>query len=160
MHKYVQVALALIAVSSITACMNQQDAPPKGAQGAGGAQPAGAPIPKAMLGVRMAYSGPALGSQLDIDPDKTTLITHVAEDTPAQSAGFERWDIIIAMDGATDASPASIRTVLRSSEPGDTVSFTILRADKQKKISAVLEKSYSERMVPLPPQPKSSMPSS
>lgn len=152
MHRSLCLAIGCTAMLALVACNN----PPKNADeskaNVTAVNTANAPIPKAMLGVRMAHSGPALAKQLGVDPDKTTLITYVAEDTPAARAGLEQWDIIIEIDGAPDASPSSIRRVLRSSNPGDTVTCTVLRADERKNITAVLEESDTERMVPLPPQ--------
>lgn len=158
MYSYLRFALGATAMLALVACNNQQKRTDQTTPTAPASHNASAPIPKAMLGVRMAHAGPALAKQLGVDADKTTLITYVAENTPAQRAGFEQWDLIVEMEDAPDASPASIRKVLRSSQPGDTVVFTILRADKRTNITAVLEKSDTERMLPLPPQPTTSTP--
>ena len=156
MHRSSCLAIGCTAALVLMSCNNQQTTSGGTNSSVSGVSTAAAPLPKAMLGVRMAHSGPALAAQLGIDADKTTLITLVAEDTPAQRAGFEQWDIIVAIEGAADASPASVRSVLRSSAPGDSISCTVLRADKRMTIDAILAEPDTERMVPLPPQPTSS----
>ena len=150
------LAIGCTAMLALAACNNQSKTTDQSHTNVNTTTMVSSPIPKAMLGVRMAHSGPALAAQLGIDADETTLVTLVAEDTPAKRAGFQQWDIIIAVDGASDAAPASVRKVLRSSNPGDTVNFTVLRADKKMTIDAVLEESDTERMIPLPPQPSKS----
>ena len=83
---------------------------------------------------------------LGVDPGKSTILNHVADDTPAKRGGLHQWDVVIAVDGAEDASPEAIRRVLRHSVPGETVDFEVLRGGEQREIKVVLEAADPARM--------------
>ncbi|MCH2143717.1 MAG: PDZ domain-containing protein [Phycisphaerales bacterium] len=109
-------------------------------------------LPPVMLGVRMAWTGPALATQLaylGVSAEDSTLLTLVAPDTPAARAGLRQWDVIIETGEGTGASPDAIRSMLRESKPGDVVTFVVLRDGKRTKVDAVLEVPDATRMHPL-----------
>jgi S1-C subfamily serine protease len=49
------------------------------------------------------------------------LVTDVVPDGPADSAGLEAGDVIVAIDGHTVTSPAAVGTLLQTEKPGSTV---------------------------------------
>ena len=105
--------------------------------------------PTVMLGVRMGPPGEPLAQMLDVDPDKTTIINHVVADTPAMRDGLRQWDLVVAVNGEENASPAAIREVLANSVPGESIEFEVLRGGKrQKKIKVVLAQADLTRMTP------------
>jgi S1-C subfamily serine protease len=146
MPLYLRSILICLGLFSLTACANQKTEKHTDQQVA----VTTGSMPEVMLGVRMAPAGPAMAKHTGVDPDKATLVTFVAMETPAQRAGFENWDLIIAVNGSSNASPTVIRKVLRSSKPGDKVDFTICRADEKIEITAELVAADHDRMVPLP----------
>ena len=109
-----------------------------------------APRPPVMLGVGMEAAGPVFAKHANVHETQCTLITNVAPDTPAQRAGLEDWDLVVKVDGDSDASPAAIRKRLRSSKPGDTIELTVQRAGKQMVLTATLEEPDHDRMTLLP----------
>jgi S1-C subfamily serine protease len=112
-------------------------------------------VPPVMLGVRMAWAGPALASQLQehgVTAEGTTLLTFVAADTPASRDGLEQWDLILHMDGAASASPEDIRRALQTCRPGDEVAFEVLRGSSPLRVDVTLEEPDRDRMQPLQQQ--------
>ncbi|MCH2142703.1 MAG: PDZ domain-containing protein [Phycisphaerales bacterium] len=97
----------------------------------------------------MATAGPALAKHLGVDPNKATLVTYVAPDTPAQAAGLADWDVIVKINGSDNASPNDIRRVIRASQPGDTVDFSVWDRGSLKNITITLEPADHDRMVPV-----------
>lgn len=92
-------------------------------------------------GVRMVFSGtPLLGVQVEeVTPklghyfgvDSGLLVLGVREDSPAQQAGIEEGDVIVAAAGAPVADLSDLREALSEKEDGDKVDVTVMR-DRQK----------------------------
>jgi serine protease Do len=91
--------------------------------------------PRHAIGVRLDSIDHATAAQLGLDRARVTLIEGIAQDSPADRAGLQRYDIITAIDGDTDASPARVRQVIRAHKPGETISLAILRRGQQQTIS-------------------------
>jgi S1-C subfamily serine protease len=51
------------------------------------------------MGAKVANVSPALADQLHIDANSGVVVVAVADDSPAQSYGFQRGDIIVAVNG-------------------------------------------------------------
>ena len=60
------------------------------------------------------------------------LVTSVGDDTPAKKAGLKRGDLIIAVDDKKVQSASSLKNIIGSYQPGDTVKITFIRDKKQK----------------------------
>ena len=67
----------------------------------------------------MAYAGP---------PEHQEGWTQ--NDTPADAAGIERDDIVIAIDGSPVEGVAGLIAAIRDLEPGDTTEITLRRGDR------------------------------
>ena len=98
--------------------------------------------PKVMLGVQLAPPGEALEIHLRLDPDSATMISRVYEGLAADEAGLEKYDIIVAINGDTNADQGSIRGVLSDQEPGDDITLTIIHEGKKRKVNVELQ-AYS-----------------
>jgi S1-C subfamily serine protease len=92
-------------------------------------------LPRHAVGVYLDSVGHATAAQLGLDRERVTLIESVTHDSAADRAGLQRYDIITAIDGDTDASPSRVRQAIRAHKPGDTISLTILRRGQQQTIS-------------------------
>jgi S1-C subfamily serine protease len=99
-----------------------------------------------MLGVRMGKPGTQLARTMNLDPGKTTIINHVAPDTPAMRGGLEPWDLVISVNGSNDASPSAIRQVLREALPGEVIDFEIMRKGDRRNVEIILEQADLSRM--------------
>ncbi|MFM9957468.1 MAG: PDZ domain-containing protein [Phycisphaerales bacterium] len=94
--------------------------------------------PRTMLGVNLENPSEAMASQLGIDRENTTILSSVNEGFPADKAGLRQFDIITEVDGKP-ASPDQLRKALREKNPGDTLSFKIVRGQERKDITVNLE---------------------
>jgi len=81
-----------------------------------------------------------LGVGLDdrTDGGLGALITDVRADTPADTAGIERDDIVIAIDGSPVEGVAGLIAAIRDLEPGDLTIVTVRRDDELIDLSVIL----------------------
>ena len=142
-RRNVQKSLIVGIMTLMTACTNPGGS---GAGAPGSSDAMAASSSPVMLGVRMGPPGTQLAKMLGVDPSTTTIINHVADDTPAKRGGLHQWDVVIAVDGEQDASPEAIRRVLKQSAPGETVDFEVVRGGERRKIKIVLEPADPARL--------------
>ncbi len=67
------------------------------------------------------------------------LVAEVNAGSNAERAGFKQGDLIIAADDEQVSSSAELKSKLQSHEPGDTMTFTVIRDKKYVDLSVVLE---------------------
>ena len=67
------------------------------------------------------------------------LLSGVREDTPAQRAGLQKGDLIVAFDGKPVRTLEDYSMLLFAHKPGDTVAITIRRAGETLELTARLE---------------------
>ena len=81
-----------------------------------------------------------LGVGLDdrTDGGLGALITDVRADTPADDAGIESGDIVIAIDGSPVEGVAGLIAAIRDLEPGDSTEITLRRGDRVLDLLVVL----------------------
>ena len=66
------------------------------------------------------------------------MIRDVNVGTPADAAGLQAGDIVIAVDGATVEGAAGLIAGIRDLEPGDSVQITVQRGDERLEVVAEL----------------------
>jgi membrane-associated protease RseP (regulator of RpoE activity) len=95
--------------------------------------------PKTMFGVVM---GPA--------PDDASgsgiLIERVIEGLPADRAGIRSGDVIIAIEGASQATPDALRALLREKAAGDEVTMTLRRDGAEQQVTVTLEAFDNQKL--------------
>ena len=79
------------------------------------------------IGVVLEDVSQSLASQTNVDRGRSTLISEVVIDSPADRAGLKRFDIITAVDGKDNASPSAVRETIRNHKPGEPMSFRVIR---------------------------------
>jgi len=84
----------------------------------------------------------------DVEARGGAYVVNVLPDGPAEKAGIEKEDIIIAIDGQPVDGPAQLIDIISSAEPGTRVKCRIWRAGKEKTIRVNL----GERPTELPRQ--------
>lgn len=95
--------------------------------------------PPVMLGVRMRAIDPVLATHLGLDARAASVLEDVAEELNGHAGGLRDHDVIVAVDGKTPADPGSVRKVLRSKKPGDTIDFTVVRPGGKTDVKVTLE---------------------
>ena len=70
-----------------------------------------------------------IGAQVQtggVEGDGAT-IDKVLVDTPAEAAGLEKGDVVVAVNGERVTNGIALIVTIRSHQPGETLEFTILR---------------------------------
>lgn len=91
----------------------------------------------AWLGVQLRELGEQLGAYFGAK-DGGALVESVVADSPAQKAGFQAGDVILALDGEPVADPDDVITTVRGKEKGDTIEAKVLRKGKEMTLKAEL----------------------
>jgi membrane-associated protease RseP (regulator of RpoE activity) len=89
------------------------------------------------------------------------LVTEVAEDGPAADAGIETGDLILAVDGEPIERDTDLREWMSEYEPGDRITLTVRRGERQAKVQVRLGRrarnsdapylGLTYRLIPMPP---------
>jgi serine protease Do len=71
--------------------------------------------------------------------DHGVLIDDVEGDSPAESAGLEPGDLIVAIDGEEVSEAADVQDIIRSLDEGDVARIEVVRQREQKTIEVTIE---------------------
>jgi len=85
------------------------------------------------------------GAQLGIDRDHATLITHVISGGPADRAGVRRFDVVVEINGRTDASESDFRRAIRSTRDGDPLDIVVMREGQRVSLTITPEPRNASR---------------
>lgn len=99
---------------------------------------AGRPVPRPFVGVATGSLNPLQDAQLGLPANTGVGIGSVAPGSPADQAGLKVNDVIIKVDGQTVQGEEGFIGFLLTHKPGDTVTFTILRAKQQQDVRVTL----------------------
>jgi putative serine protease PepD len=66
-------------------------------------------------------------------------IDEILEDTPAEDAGLEEGDVVVAVEGQKVTDGIALIVSIRSHQPGETLTFTVLRDGDEKDIDVTLD---------------------
>jgi serine protease Do len=75
-----------------------------------------------------------------LEMDNGILVTQVSADSPADDAGIEPGDVIIAVDGVPTLRDDDLNIVILDAETQQTLRVTVLRDGKEKTLSLQLKK--------------------
>ncbi len=106
------------------------------------------PHPDVMIGVHLGDPGKALRSHLRLEPGEGTMITGLYKGLPADKAGLEQYDIIIAVNGEDVDNPASIMEALSGLAAGDEVTLDVIQRGRRKQFDVTVEAFDATRMNP------------
>ncbi len=90
------------------------------------------------LGVAPGPVSDDLRAQLPLKPGEGIKVNHVAEGSPAASAGIKEHDILLRLDDQILVEPQQLKTLVKMHKPGDEVRIILLRKGEQKELKAVL----------------------
>lgn len=83
------------------------------------------------IGVELETPGAALAAQTGLDRHHCSLVTRVLVGSPAEAAGFQRWDLIKMVEGQANGSYAALRAGVEARNIGDPIQITVLRAGQE-----------------------------
>ena len=87
---------------------------------------------------------PETAESFDLPVQEGAIVRRVIQDSPADVAGLQEGDIIVALDGTPVASMDEVMLEIRRREVGDTVTVTYFRGDEEIETTVVLEEKPSE----------------
>ena len=91
-----------------------------------------------ILGIETNRISQVLRNHVDIPDGVGLTISHVGENTGAQAAGLQQFDILVKVDDQIIVNQEQLSTYIRSKKAGDTVKIEILRKGKRLNISVAL----------------------
>ncbi len=93
-------------------------------------------VRRGQIGVGIQDITPDLRDAFDLEIGEFgVLVTTVFEDSPADKAGVEAGDIIVAVDGKQTTSTGQLRSAIGIKQIGDKVRLTVLRDGKDVELS-------------------------
>ena len=66
-------------------------------------------------------------------------IEEVLDGTPAEDAGLEKGDVVVALEGQKVTDGIALIVSIRSHQPGETLTFTVVRDGDEKDIKVTLD---------------------
>lgn len=100
-------------------------------------------VVRGWLGVWIEGVDSGVAEKLELDGPTGALIKRVGDDTPAERAGLQEGDVIIAIAGKTITGVSHLRHVIAMYKPDTTISITVARDGETLEFSAALDE-YSE----------------
>lgn len=97
------------------------------------------------LGIYMQKVTRSLRKALDLETREGVLVSYVEPDSPAETAGLENGDVIIAYQGVKVASPDDLRDRVRETPPGEQVTLKIMRDGDEQTLSTTIAERPDER---------------
>ena len=96
------------------------------------------PASTAFLGVSSQTLNADIAATLDVPVDAGAVLAEVVPGSGAEEAGLRRGDVIVEIDGRPVLSAATISTIMRAKQPGDTVEITYYRGERRQTTKATL----------------------
>lgn len=97
-------------------------------------------VSRGWLGVGIQNLTPELAEYYGIDEQEGVLVTQTYEGDPADKAGIREGDVIVAVNGQPIASSRELSLTVADAGVGTTMSITLLRDGRKKKVSVELAK--------------------
>ncbi len=95
-------------------------------------------VTRAWMGVGIQDLSPALAEYYQVEGKKGVLVTRVYPGDPADKAGIEPKDTIIAVDGQSVDSSRELSRIIANSSVGEEVGITLIRKGEKKTLSVRL----------------------
>jgi len=95
-------------------------------------------VTRPYLGITTKLLTPARGEELQVSVGRGAYVSDVSPHTPAATAGFQKGDVIVAINSATVDHATPLSVILLDFKPGETVSITINRAGTERQLSVPL----------------------
>ena len=95
-------------------------------------------VVRGWMGVTIQAITEDLAETYDLDEAKGALVSSVTPESPAEEAGIEAEDVILAADGRPIADNSDLSRYISSKAPGTEVELEVLRSGRRMKIALTL----------------------
>lgn len=92
------------------------------------------------VGLRVQQVDERIAKYLDLKKVQGVVVSEIAQNSPADRAGFEPGDIILEIEGQKVRRENDVQTIIYDGVTGQTLSFTIARGEKTLQKQLVLER--------------------
>ena len=99
---------------------------------------AGGKITRGYLGVFPQDIDDTVARQFNLPDDNGALVGDVTPDSPAEKAGLQSGDVIVAVNGKLVTSGANLRLIISELQPGTKATLKVIRKGETKNIDAML----------------------
>lgn len=96
--------------------------------------------PVTYLGVAVVPVDATLAAQLQLPEGQGLVVNFVESDSPADKVGLQQHDVLTRLDDQILIEPRQLSVLVRNHGEGDAVAITYLRAGKERRATAALEK--------------------
>ncbi|HZQ10741.1 MAG TPA: trypsin-like peptidase domain-containing protein [Anaerolineae bacterium] len=93
------------------------------------------------LGIVPLTVTPAIQAQAGLSVNKGVILITVAGGSPAERAGLQEGDVVVAADGKAVTTDQELRDAIQAHKIGDTIQLTIIRNGRQSTVRAQLIES-------------------
>ena len=102
-------------------------------------------VRRAQMGVVAQSITSELAESLGLKSTNGAVVTSVADDSPAERAGFKRGDVITSFNGQAVADSNALRNRVADAAPGSKASVGIVRDGSEKTLTVTLAERSGER---------------
>lgn len=95
-------------------------------------------VVRGWLGVQIQEVNPQLAKKFGLKDHKGALVSDVVSNSPAEKAGMERGDVIIAYNGKTVENAAHLRNMVAQTPVGSRVEVKVIREGKEKGLTVTV----------------------
>jgi hypothetical protein len=90
--------------------------------------------PRGMIGVQLGVVDASIAAQVGVNPEDVVVIADVIDDMPAQKAGIQQHDIVVAINGKKPVTDEILRKEIAAREPGESITLRILRKGESRDV--------------------------
>ena len=115
----------------------------------------GGKVSRGWLGVLIQEVTPELAQSFNLDKPRGALVGQVLPDSPAQDAGIQVGDIIVAFNGQSISQSRELPPLVGRIRPGASVPLTLIREGKEQALTIKLEElpedAKQQQAIAVPP---------
>lgn len=111
------------------------------------------------IGVQLSELTDQLGKYFGVSDGEGVLITEVNEDSPAEKAGLQAGDVIVAINDQNVSDYGAVKEIISDSDEGDQLNISIIRNKKKQSVNVTVEESdesnnaFGYQLFNVPPVP-------
>ncbi len=101
-------------------------------------------VSRGYIGLSLQSLTPQLAESLRLTSTRGALVAGVLKDSPADSAGFKKGDLIVDCEGKEVSDASSVRNFVGNASVGQAVTMTVMRESKKLQLSVKIGSEQQE----------------